>query len=40
MFLASFGTYLCSKEIYVFEHEFYCALALFGTWAMIVKKVT
>ena len=30
VFLVGFGTYLASKEIYVFEHEFYCGLALFG----------
>ena len=31
MFLLGFGTYLSSKEIYVYEHEFYCGLALFRT---------
>jgi len=39
VFLVGFGTYLASKEIYVFEHEFYCGLALFATWAMLVKNV-
>merc|ERR1711971_1360303 len=39
VFLVGFGTYLASKEIYVFEHEFYCGLALFTTWAMLVKNV-
>jgi len=37
MFLVGFGTWMASKEIYVFEHEFYCGLALFFTWGMIVK---
>ena len=31
MFLVGFGTWMASKEIYVFEHEFYCGLALFWT---------
>merc|ERR1712117_585307 len=39
MFLAGFGTYLVSKEIYVLEHEFYCGVALFAAWAFIVKQV-
>ena len=36
MFLAGFGTYLVSKEIYVLEHEFYCGVALFGKCCRIL----
>ena len=36
MFLAGFGTYLVSKEIYVLEHEFYCGVALFGKFRRLL----
>jgi len=38
MFLASFGTYLISKEIWVLEHEFYCGITLFGVLGFINHK--
>jgi len=31
-------TYLCSKEIYVLEHEFWSGLCLFGTWGWAINK--
>jgi F-type H+-transporting ATPase subunit b len=37
MFLASFGTFLISKEIYVLEHEFYTGIGLFLVGLTIVK---
>jgi F-type H+-transporting ATPase subunit b len=39
MFMASFGTYLLSKEIYVLEHEFYAGLSLFAVWGYGVHKL-
>jgi len=39
MFLASFGTFLISKEIYVLEHEFYTGIGLFLVGLTIVKGV-
>lgn len=39
MFGASFLTYLCSKEIYVMEHEFYTGVALAIIWVWLVKKI-
>ena len=39
MFLAGFGTYLVSKEIYVLEHEFYCGVALFGKCRLLLQGV-
>ena len=39
MFLAGFGTYLVSKEIYVLEHEFYCGVALFGKCTLLLLGV-
>lgn len=38
MFIASFGTFLLSKEILVMEHEFWCGLALFFVLGQLVKK--
>ena len=37
MFLASFGTFLISKEIYVLEHEFYTGIGLFLVGLTIIK---
>lgn len=39
MFAASVGTFLASKEIYVFEHEFYCGVGIFICLAGIIKGV-
>ena len=39
MFLASFGTFLISKEIYVLEHEFYTGIGLFLIGLTLVKGV-
>jgi len=39
MFIASFGTFLISKEFYVLEHEFYTGLGLVVLGAMAAKMV-
>jgi len=39
MFGVSFLTYLCSKEIYVMEHEYYNGLSLAILCIVFVKKV-
>jgi len=39
MFAAGVGTFLCSKEIWVLEHEFYCGIALFVVLSAIIKNV-
>jgi len=38
MFGVGVATYLCSKEIYVMAHEFYCGISLFIMGAYAVKK--
>jgi F-type H+-transporting ATPase subunit b len=37
VFLATVGTYLVSKEIYVLEHEFYTGIAMFCVMAGFIK---
>jgi F-type H+-transporting ATPase subunit b len=39
MFGVSFATYLCSKEIYIMEHEYYNGLSLAILCIVIVKKL-
>jgi len=36
MFAIGFGTFLSSKEIFVYEHDFYCGL---GFWAVIIALI-
>merc|ERR1712228_855362 len=39
MFLAGVGTFLCSKEDFVMEHDFYVGIGLFAVLATVVKQV-
>ena len=39
MFLAGMGTFLCSKEYFVMEHDFYVGIALACVLTGIVKQV-
>merc|ERR1711872_994076 len=39
MFLAGLGTFLCSKEYFVMEHDFYVGIGLFAVLATVVKQV-
>lgn len=39
MFLISVGTYLVSKEIFVFDHEAYGGVSLIVMWTAIAKKL-
>jgi len=39
MFAVSLGTYLCSKEIYVLEHEFYTGIAFAIVFVGLVNKL-
>lgn len=39
VFAVSLSTYLCSKEIYVMEHEYYTGLSLIIMWTFMVKKL-
>jgi len=39
MFALSLGTYLSSKEIYVYEHEFYVGLCMTGVFITLINKV-
>lgn len=39
MFLASVGTFMISKEIYVLEHEFYSGVALAGLLLFLYKRL-
>jgi len=39
MFLAGVGTFLCSKEYFVMEHDFYVGIGLFAVLATVVKQV-
>ena len=40
MFLAGVGTFLCSKEYFVMEHDFYVGIGLACVLAGIVKQVS
>ena len=40
MFLAGMGTFLCSKEYFVMEHDFYVGIALACVLTGIVKQVS
>ena len=40
MFLASFGTFLFSKEYMVIEHEFWTGLVAFFVFGQIIRKVS
>merc|ERR1711963_188154 len=39
MFLAGMGTFLCSKEYFVMEHDFFVGLGLFAVLTTVVKQV-
>ena len=39
MFLAGLGTFLCSKEYFVMEHDFFVGLGLFAVLGTVVKQV-
>merc|ERR1712106_905179 len=39
MFLAGVGTFLCSKEFFVMEHDFYVGVGLFAVLSFVVKSV-
>merc|ERR1712096_99250 len=39
MFLAGVGTFLCSKEFFVMEHDFYVGVGLFAVLSVVVKSV-
>ena len=39
MFLAGVGTFLCSKEFFVMEHDFYVGLGLAAVLTLVVKQV-
>ena len=40
MFLAGVGTFLCSKEFFVMEHDFYVGVGLFAVLSFVVKSVS
>lgn len=37
--MATFGTFLFSKELYIMEHEFYAGIAMFIVVTGVVKSV-
>lgn len=39
MFAISLGTYMSSKEVFVYEHDFYCGIAVWGAFILLANKV-
>jgi len=39
MFAISLGTYMSSKEIFVYEHDFYCGVCVWGAFVILANKL-